>query len=181
VIVDVVDPEAALLCALDLRAELLLDLFRISVVLLEGFGRRKEVAVGIDEAGHGGATKHRTPAIVLPLGVEGEVDAHGNVRVPLQHLHRFLIPGRREHHRHRDREAGFDEPLERHVDAVAHAGVVAADDQVDWACRRGWANGRLGLTHGVRRRARRDRAGKQGQAEKQPRTTLRVEKVGSAY
>jgi len=57
------------------------------------------------------------------------MNADGNGRMPLQDLDRFLIPRRREHHRHRYRHAGVHEPLEAHVHRVAHPRIVTADDE----------------------------------------------------
>src|SRR5437867_4082313 len=59
------------------------------------------------------------------------MNADGDGGMSLQNLHRFLAPGTRKHDRHGDGEAALDESLKRHVDAVAHARVIAADNQRD--------------------------------------------------
>src|SRR5262249_16389472 len=109
---------------------LFLDLLRVGMVLMERFGGGEEVSLTINERRHRAPAGDRSPAVVLPLGVEREMNADGDVRMSLDHLYRLLIPGRREHHRYGDGKATFDESLERHVDAVTHAGVIASDDQI---------------------------------------------------
>src|SRR5438093_424305 len=59
------------------------------------------------------------------------MNADGDRGMSLQDLHSFLVPGTRKHDRHGNGEAALDESLERHVDAVAHARVIAADNQRD--------------------------------------------------
>ena len=43
----------------------------------------------------------------------------------------LLVPRRRKHYRDGNRNSAGDQFLERHVDAVAHAAVVGADDEID--------------------------------------------------
>src|SRR2546428_6511600 len=57
------------------------------------------------------------------------MNADSDGGMSLQKLHRLLIPGTGEHHRHGNRQAAVDESLQRHVDAVTHARVIAADNQ----------------------------------------------------
>ena len=78
--------------------------------------------------------KHRTPAIILPLGVEREMHSDRDVGMPLEHRHRLLIPGSREHDGDRNRQSRIYEFLESQVDTVAHPAIVAADDQIDRVC-----------------------------------------------
>jgi hypothetical protein len=89
-----------------------------------------------------------------------------------ENLDRLLIPGARKDHGHRDGEAAGDESLERHVDAVTHAGVVGADEQIDGigtTCLPHCA----GLTEGDRRSAERERSTQQhSEIAKQSRTVL---------
>src|SRR5258706_335205 len=76
------------------------------------------------------STQHRAPAIILPLRIERQVDAYGDLGISLENINRLLIPRRRKHHGHRYGHSSRDETLERHVHAVAHSRIVRADDQV---------------------------------------------------
>src|SRR5687767_2294430 len=150
VVIQVIDPEAGAFRPLDLRPQLPLDLTQIRVVSIEVFRRRKEKTVLIHERWDGGAAEHRAPAIILPLGVEREVNAHGNRGMALEQVYRLLIPRSRKHHRHRYRKAGLDEFLEAEIYAVTHARIVGADDQVNLFGGSRMPQ-RVGLTSGVRR------------------------------
>ena len=157
VVIDVVDLETGLERPLDLRAQLPLDLLEIRAVLVQRGGGLEEVSVRVHERRNSGAAQHRSPAIVLPLRVEGEVNASRHGRMPLEDLDRLLMPRRREHHRDRNGQATRDESLETHVHAVAHPRIVAADEEVNLVGINGTAR-RLGLADRRCRRAGRDNA-----------------------
>src|SRR3954451_9798645 len=116
--------------SVDLRPELRLDLLQIRMVLIEGLGGREKIAVRIDERRDGGSAQNWTPAIILPLRIEREMDADGYIRMPLHHVHRLEIPRGRDHHRRRNGDPRRDELFERHVDAVAHSRIIAANYEI---------------------------------------------------
>ena len=129
--IDVVDLQARAPRPLDLRAQLLFDFFRIGVVLVQRFGGLEEVSISVDQGRHGCAARHRSPAIVFPFGIQRQMNAHRDVGMPLEDVHGFLVPGAGKHHRDGHGEARVEQSLHAHVDAVTHADVVGADDQVD--------------------------------------------------
>src|SRR2546422_6484323 len=116
--IDVVDLQSRMERSLDLRPQLLFDLSHISVVLVQGLGRLEKVSVGVDQRRNRLATRYRSPPIVLPLRIQRQVNAYGDLGMSLQELHGFLVPGTGKHHRHREGKAGVDEPLQRAVYAV---------------------------------------------------------------
>ena len=80
------------------------------------------------------------------------MNTDSDVRVPLQHLYGFLIPGAGKHHRDGNRKASVDESFERRVHAVTHPGIITPDDQVDLIVA-GRTIRRIGLTlHAGRRK-----------------------------
>src|SRR3954465_14588712 len=95
----------------------------------------------------------------------------------LQQLDRLLVPGRRKHHRDGKRHPRLHQPLERQVDAVAHPGIVAANEQI---CRRRWRRParKRGLTSGVGRREESPaRPQQKWDGTMQPRTVLPNERI----
>jgi len=98
---------------------------------MKRLGGLKKIAIRVDERRNGCSTQHRTPTVILPLGIERQVNADSDSGMSLEHLHCLLVPGSGKHHRHRNWKPGLDEFFETHVHAVTHPGVVTADDQVD--------------------------------------------------
>jgi hypothetical protein len=131
VVIDVVDPETRPARALDLCAKLALDLLEIGLVLMQRLGGREEISLAVDERRHGSLPEDGPPAVVLPLRVERQVNPDRDRGMTLENLDRLLVPGAGKDDRYRNRKAGPDESLERHVHAVAHSGVVRADEQRD--------------------------------------------------
>ena len=70
VIIDVIDLEARTARTLNLRTHLLLDLSQFRMVLMERLGRRKEVALVVDERRHSATPGDGSPAVILPLRVQ---------------------------------------------------------------------------------------------------------------
>ena len=132
VVVQIVDAEPGLEGPFDLGTQLHLDLGQIRIGGRELGLRSVEVAVGVDQRRYLRRPEHRSPLVVLPLGVEGEVDADADLRVGLQNLNRLQVPGAGDHHRGGERKTTRDKLSDCHVDGVRHADVVAPYEELFW-------------------------------------------------
>src|SRR5688572_6630327 len=179
VVIEIVDPEARAFCPFDLGSQLTFDLAQIGIVLIEVVRGRKEKTVLVHERGNSGPAEHGTPAVVLPLGIEREVnpDRHGGMT--LQNLHRLLVPRGRKHHRHGHRKTALDQFLETEIYAVSHPRIVGADDQVN-RFGGGRMAGLTGLTNDVRWRDGQEKSTNQ-QGTKQPRASGGGSQVGLLF
>jgi len=102
-----------------------------SRVVVDAIGLRvvMEEALRVDEPRHEVAGGHRPPAIVLPLGRVGQVQADVEVGPLLPAMGHLDGPGA-GHHQRRRREAPAVERVEDGlVGRVAHAEIIAVDDQ----------------------------------------------------
>src|SRR2546423_15677511 len=97
VIIDVVDLQTGVQRSLDLGPQLLLDFTHVGMVLVKCRSALKKIAVRINERWKGSTTKNGTPAIILPLGIEREMNTDRDFRMLLQYLDGLLVPGRRKH------------------------------------------------------------------------------------
>src|SRR5690242_11765720 len=173
VIIDIVDLQPGMQRPLDLRPQLFLHFTDVGIIAVKGFHALKKIAVRIDQRWNGSTTKNGTPAIVLPFGIQRQVNTDRHFRVVPENVDGLLMPRGWKHHRNGNRNATGDDLLERHVDAVAHPAIVAPHDQID---RVGGGRSRGGqiLSNAATGRGSNPQVNYQEQGErmKQPRTTL---------
>ena len=89
---------------------------------------RPQGALGVDQAGRRFAADQRSPAIAVPLGGQGQVEAGVDARVLLQARHEFGHPGAGHHDAHRVGGALQDGSEGADVRVARHAGIVDVQD-----------------------------------------------------
>lgn len=81
----------------------------------------------IDQRRNRRRPRNGSPAVLLPLGVQRQVNPYRYVGVLFQDFGAFREPGAGRHDGHRHRDAGFQHGFRRQVHRMAHTDIVAAD------------------------------------------------------